>query len=135
MTRKELNEPYRLQREIKRDQERLREIEERAKSCGAPLSGLPPGGRVSDKVGNGAMDIVAMKKQISEKITEKDKVSIILWNQIEMIGDSITRDILKMRHLDFLSFKQIAAKLGGNNTEEGVKMRYYRAMKNIGAIK
>lgn len=135
MKRKELNEPYRLQREIQRDRDRLREMEARATSCGAALNGIASGSDISDKVGCGAVEIAMLRGQIADKIATRDRVICMLWERIETIDDGLTRDILKMRHLDCLSFKQIAAKLGGNNTEDGVKKRYYRIMKKIGAIR
>lgn len=44
------------------------------------------------------------------------------------INDSVTRRIMRLRFLDGLAWKHVAKKIGGNNTESGVKAIYYRFM-------
>lgn len=129
MTRSELNEPYRLQREIDRDRERLKELESRAASCGGGFSAASARSGKSDKVANCAIDIDAMKDRIRAKIAERDLVIAGLWTQIDRIADSQTREILKLRHLDCLSFRQIAQRLC--KSEDSVRQRHHRIIERL----
>lgn len=129
MTRNELNEPYRLQREIERDRERLKEMESRAASCGGGFSAAPARSGKSDKVANGAIDIDSLKDQIKAKIAERDMVIARLWAEIDGIADSQSREILKLRHLDCLSFRQIAQRLC--KSEDSVRQRHHRIVERL----
>ena len=47
---------------------------------------------------------------------------------ISSINDSLTRRILRFRVIDGLKWKEVAQKIGGNNTEDGVRAIYNRFM-------
>ena len=48
---------------------------------------------------------------------------------INNIENSHDRRIVTMRVIDGLPFKQIAKKMGGGNTEDGVRQAYFRILK------
>jgi hypothetical protein len=42
------------------------------------------------------------------------------------IDDSYMRQIITYRHIDMLKWRDIAQKIGGGNTEDGIRMAYKR---------
>lgn len=101
MTKEELTQAYYLGREIREWQKKLLECD------------LEPG-TVSDICGK----VTALKKK-------KDEVTKF----ILAIDDSQTRLIFKLRCLDSLTWNQVADRIGGMNSEDTVKKRFYRYLK------
>lgn len=125
MTRKELSQLYYLQREIAGDEQRLVDLEAAATSITANVSGMPSGGRRSDKTA-----IAAEIADLKAIIQAKREMCIAHYNQIMRyvanIDDSMIRQIVTLRNLDMLTWRQIAQKIGGGNTEDGVRKAYAR---------
>lgn len=125
MTRKELSQLYYLQKEIRSDEQRLVDLETAATSITANLSGMPGGGRRSDKTA-----IAAEIADLKAIIQAKRDMCVARYNQIMRyvagIDDSMMRQIITLRNLDMLTWRQIAQKIGGGNTEDGVRMAYNR---------
>lgn len=128
MTKKELKELYYLQREIRNDEQRLIELEAAATGTTAPLTGMPHGGSLSDKTALAA-DIADLKTIIQSKQT----MCIAMYNKImrfvACIDDSLIRQIIMHRHLDMMTWRDIAQKIGGGNSEDGLRMMYERYLK------
>ena len=61
MTKKELSQLYYLKKEIRAQQQRIKELETVASSCTSNINGLPSGKGVSDKIGNYAAQIADLK--------------------------------------------------------------------------
>lgn len=131
MTRKDLSQLYYLQKEIRSDEQRLIALETRATNITANLSGMPSGGRLSDKTAIGA-EIADLKLIIQAK---RD-MCVAHYNQIMRyvagIDDSMMRQIITLRNLDMLTWKQIAQRIGGGNTEDGLRMAYKRFVEHMG---
>ena len=125
MTRKELSQLYYLQKEISSDEQRLIDLETAATSITANLSGMPGGGRKSDKTA-----IAAEIADLKSIIQAKRDMCVAHYNQIMRyvagIEDSLMRQIITMRNLDMLTWAQIAQRIGGGNTEDGLRMAYKR---------
>ena len=70
---------------------------------------------------------------IEQKIREKTEELKRLRSEIDLfilsIPDSQTRMIVHMRCVQLLMWKEIADKIGGPNTEDTVKKRYFRFLK------
>ena len=130
MTRKELSQLYYLQKEIRSDEQRLIDLETAATSITANLSGMPGGGRRSDKTA-----IAAEIADLKAIIQAKRDMCVAHYNQImryvASVDDSIMRQIITLRNIDMLTWRQIAEKLGGGNTEDGVRMAYNRFVGKI----
>lgn len=130
MTRKELSQLYYLQKEIRSDEQRLIDLETAATSITANLSGMPGGGRRSDKTA-----IAAEIADLKAIIQAKRDMCVAHYNQIMRyvagIDDSMMRQIITLRNLDMLTWGQIAERLGGGNTEDGVRMAYNRFVGKI----
>lgn len=128
MTVKELSQLYWLNREIEMDQERLAELEQKATSVSSPnLSGVPGGSNYFDnKIQRYVAEIVDLQMIIQAKqqqcIHERNRLE----RYISDIPDSLTRQIFTLRFINGLQWKQVAAHIGGNNTEDSVKKTCYR---------
>lgn len=126
MTLKELSQLYYLNREIEMDKRRLQELEVKAVSCSADLSGMPRSPGVSDRVGRYAADIVDLKGIIEAKLQQCIYERNRLERYISSIDDSLLRQIFTYRFINGLPWEQVAACVGGGNTVAGVKMLCYR---------
>lgn len=102
MTKDELTQAYYLGKEIREWQRRLLECD-----C-EPAT-----------VNNICKKVTALKQK-REQIT----------NFILAIEDSQTRLIFKLRCLDALTWNQVADRIGGLNSEDTVKKRFYRYLKS-----
>ena len=128
MTLNELSQLYWLNREIEMDQERLAELEQKATSISSPnLSGVPGGSNHFDnKIQRYVADIVDLQMIILAKqqqcIHERNRLE----RYIATIPDSLTRQIFTLRFINGLPWRQVAAHIGGNNTEDSVKKTCYR---------
>jgi DNA-directed RNA polymerase specialized sigma24 family protein len=109
MTLKELSQLYYLNREIEMDRRRLEELRSKAESPQSP-----------------ALEATIKAKQ-ERCIQERDRLERF----ISSIDDNLTRQIFTMRCACGLSWAEIAAKVGGGNTTQGVMRRIYRAFEKI----
>lgn len=128
MTLNELSQLYWLNREIEMDQERLAELEQKATSISSPnLSGVPGSSNHFDnKIQRYVADIVDLQMIILAKqqqcIHERNRLE----RYIATIPDSLTRQVFTLRFINGLPWRQVAAHIGGNNTEDSVKKTCYR---------
>ncbi|MBQ8552319.1 MAG: hypothetical protein IJ428_05860 [Clostridia bacterium] len=130
MTLRELSQLYHLNREIAIDRERLAKLCEKASAPTSPnLTGISSGGGNGDRIGSYAAEIADIKKLISDKLKrclfERDKLE----RYIADIPDSLTRQIFTLRFINGLSWSAVASRVGGCNSEAGVKMICYRYMR------
>lgn len=121
MTIKELSQLYHLRREVEMDKQRLLELEERALPGAQRLSGLPGGLSVQDKLGEMATEIADLRAVIEAKyrrcLTEQQRLEAY----IAGIEDSFVRQIFTCRFVEGMSWRQVADKVGGKNTADGVR--------------
>ena len=130
MTIKELSQLYYLNREIERDRERLSILRSKASSMGAPgFDGLPKSGCLGGRLEQCIAEIVDLEVIIQAKITQCLHERNRLERYISDIPDSITRQVFQLRFVNGLPWAQIALSIGGGNTEEGVRKRVYRYLK------
>lgn len=120
MTKKELSRLYCLNREIEQEQRRLVQLKAAATNTAAKISGLPALGCVSDKTA------IAAEIADSQAIIEaKLQLAIVEYRRINQyiaaIEDSYIRQIIALRFVDGLTWFQVAQRIGGNNTEDGVR--------------
>lgn len=127
MTLKELSQLYYLNREIEMDQRRLEELRAKADSpSSGRLTGMPRNPTVENKIERYVAEIVDLSVIIATKqqqcIHERNRLE----RYISDISDSLTRQIFTLRFINGLNWVQVAAHIGGGNTELGVKQRFYR---------
>lgn len=125
MTIKELSQLYYLNREIEQEKDRLRQLEEAATSTTPKITGLPHVAGIADKTA-----IAAQIADARDVIEAKNKLAVVEYNRllryIARVDDSLVRQILSLRFVSGLSWAEVARRIGGNNTEAGVKMACYR---------
>ncbi len=66
------------------------------------------------------------ERRIRQKIKELEKMRSDVTDYIMSIKDSQTRLIFKLRCMNLMGWNEIAAAVGGGNTEYTVKKRFYR---------
>lgn len=126
MTKKELSQLYYLNREIERDKRRLEELEALAAGCTQQITGMPHAPGVADKIGNCAAEIADLRGIIDANI-QKCWYELNRLNRfIQSIDDSQMRQIMTLRYINGLSWRQVAMSIGGGNTEDGVRMMHNR---------
>lgn len=131
MTLKELSQLYHLNLEIENDRRRLEELEEKISSPSSPnLSGMPRSTVYNNKIESSVADLIDLKAIISAKQQQCIYEYRRLLGYITEIDDSLTREIFTYRFVNGLSWRQVAVKMGGNNTEESVKKICYRYLNN-----
>lgn len=126
MTIKELSQLYWLNREIEQDTERLRQLETSALPGAQVLTGMPRGNMTSDRVGKYAAEIADLRGIINAKLTQCIYERARLERYIANVPDSLTRQIMTLRFIDGLSWRQVAACIGGGNTEDSVRKNCVR---------
>lgn len=127
MTAKELSQLFYLNKEIEDDKKRLAELEAAAESTTITITGLPHVRSISDKTA-----IAAEIADCRAAIEAKNKLCIIEYNRlmryVNNIDDSIMRQIITLRHVNGLSWRQVAMSIGGGNTEGSVRLAHKRYM-------
>lgn len=131
MTLKELSQLYYLNREIEMDKERLDALRARASAPVSPnYDGMPKSPSFENRLERYIAEIVDLEAIIQAKITQCLHERNRLERYIAEIPDSLTRQIFQLRFINGLSWLQVAYSIGGNNTEQSVKMICYRYIKN-----
>lgn len=131
MTLKELSQLYHLTQEIKADQRRLEEL---TALVGAPataqLTGMPHAPHEnSSKVERQVAEIVDLQAIIAARQIQCIHERARLERWISEIPDSFTRRVFMYRFVDKLTWPQVAAQIGGGNSESAVKMVCHRYLK------
>lgn len=130
MTVKELSQLYYLNLEIERDTKKLAMLESQIGVNTPDLSGMPKGSSASrGKTEELAVEIVDLKAIIAAKQIQCIHEQARLARYIREIPDSCTRSIFELRFMECLSWEQVAARIGGGNTVDGVKKRCYRYLR------
>lgn len=126
MTLQELSQYFKLRERLERDEEILESF--RAAACpGAQvLTGMPHAPGIRDKVGDLAVEIADMEERIRflrEEIAQEESAVAEFIGSIE---NDQTRMVFRLRFLRCLTWGEVAAVIGGRNTEAGVKSVCYR---------
>lgn len=131
MTLKEISQLYYLNREIEMDQHRLEDLRARATSTTGTIGDTPRAYGTQDKVSKCVAEIVDLSAIISAKqqqcIHERNRLE----RYIVAINDSLTRQIFTLRFINGLSWVQVAAHIGGNNTDKSVSKACYRYLDQL----
>ena len=117
MTLQELNRNFELHVRLKKAKEMLQSLWDAAHPRGQVLTGMPHAPGVKDKVGDLAIEIA----DLEERISYMEREMACREQQISGFIQSIEDDYLRT-----LSWKDVAAIVGGHNTEASVKSACYR---------
>ena len=125
-TKQELSQLYWLKKEIAGERERLRTWERAARGETGPLPGLPP-------LAGDARGAALLKRrqaweaaQLRRLVAEYDRLTQYIFS----VKDSWMRQILTRRYVDGMSWVQVAARLGGGNTADGVRKAHDRFLRS-----
>lgn len=130
MTLKELSQVYYLNLEIKRNEEKLETLRNKAEKITASALGFPFSKNEQSKIERNVIemaDVQAETDDYTKKLKAEEKK---ITDYINAIDDSRLRLIFKMRFIDCMSWNKVADALGGNNTEDCVKKSCYRYIKS-----
>ena len=131
MTIKELSQLYYLHREIERDRLRVEELMVKATNTTRVITGMPHVPGINDRMGKYAAEIADLRGIIEANIQRCFYERNRLERYINNIGDSLTRQIFTLRFVNGLSWLQVAASIGGNNTDKSVSKTCYRYLENM----
>lgn len=120
MTKKELSQLYYLNREIEQDKQRLRELEAAATNTNSKITGMPHAAGISDKTSLAA-EIAYLRGVTEAKIQQLYYEYRRLIDYINGIDDSRIRQILSLRFINGMSWRQISFSVGGGNTADSVR--------------
>lgn len=126
MTLEELNEYFHLLGQLNKARELLSSLEAAAAPRSPRLDGMPHMPGTSDRVGELAAELADMRARVASL---EDRVR---WasHEVSRFTDSIPNDqarlIFRLRFLRGLCWGEVAAIIGGGNTEGGVKKICYR---------
>lgn len=129
MTVQQLSQLYYLRMEVQADRERIRRLEEKIAPGAPDLSGMPKPPEPGRPTERQAAMIADLKAQLAERIQDCEREQQRLEAYISTIPDSLTRLIFRYRFSDCLRWDEVAQKLGGGNTPQGVKKRCYRYLR------
>ena len=77
-----------------------------------------------------AAELTAKKKALQEKIRRRKEERDRLWAYIDAVEDAQIRRILDLRFAKRLSWAQVAFRMGGGNTADGVRMMCFRYLRD-----
>lgn len=125
MTKEELKQIYYINGEIKMWQRELERLQCKSLVKGQEITGLPFGNEGNtDKVGDMAVDMADIETIIRGKLAEIQVQRKKIIEYIDGIEDSLLRQIVFLRNVSCMNWKQVARELG--STENCVKQRYSR---------
>ena len=127
MTREELKQIYYINKEIKMWQRELDRLQCKSLIGGQSLDGMPKGSGMSDKVADLAIEKEEIREIINGKLAEIQVQRKRIMNYINGIEDSLLRQIMFLRNVSCMNWKQVAREL--NITEGCAKMTYHRHFK------
>lgn len=122
MTKKELSQCYWLNREIEHLQDELLKLDG-AEYKTANLTGMPRGGEISDNVSKLATQRAELHRLVSLKLEECMIARVRIERYIDSVEDSEIRLILRLRHINGLSWTDMSTEL---NYSERHMQRLYK---------
>ena len=122
MTIKELSQLYYLKKEIAMDKKRLAELRLTAASpSGANITGMPRGSEEECSLERKCERILNLECLINAKIEKCESERIRIENYIATIDDSFLRQVFTYRFINNYTWRQVANRVGGYNTADGVR--------------
>lgn len=129
MTLQKLNECFRLLERLNKARDLLASLEASAVPVSPVLSGLPRAPGYGDKVGKLAAEIADMRARVKFLESESELKRREIERYISNIPEDQVRIIFRLRFLQGMSWGEVAAIIGGGNTENSVKCTCYRYLR------
>ena len=133
MTRKDLEQVYYLNNELKMWQRRLADLQADIALSPKVLDGMPYSktNAVSSPTEIKALRIAELSRIIEGKISEIQVTLLDIEAFIVTIEDSLLRQIIEYRCCKLMKWQQIADRIGEGYTEEAVRQSYHRFVKTL----
>lgn len=125
MTRPDLSRLHIFNRELEVDQERLASLKDAAQRVTPQLTGVPGGGGDGDKVGRLVGEITDLEREIAAKLVLIQEERRRICGYIATIEDPELRQVLYLRYVSGLSWREMAAALGGEESKYRKKHRNF----------
>lgn len=127
MTKNDLYNFRYIKKEIRRVKTRIAELRAVAEKTVAG-SGSGGGCGVSDKVGNNAAKISDLVAELESYIAKREAEECAIMRFLLSIKDARLRLIIQLFFIDCKSWNQVAAEIGGAETENSCKQYFKRKM-------
>lgn len=111
MTEKELNQLHYLNIEIVHLKEEIMKLESESEVKAQVLTGMPYGGRLSDPTGNKGTELSENKMLLNLNLARAEIEKNKLERFIASIKDSEMRIIIRLRHINSLTWEEIGEEL------------------------
>lgn len=133
MTRKDLEQVYYLNNELKMWQRRLADLQADIALSPKVMDGMPYSktNAVSSPTEIKALRIAELSRIIEGKISEIQVTLLDIEAFIVTIEDSLLRQIVEYRCCKLMQWKDIANKIGDGYTEESIRQSYHRFVKSL----
>ena len=125
MTIKQLNQLKYLGGEIKMNQRRVEELRSKAEGGVSRLTGTPRSKTEKNNIERYVTEIIALNDRI---MADQRRCQ----GYISRIDDSLMRSVFTLKFVHNFRWKKIAFRIGGGNTEDGIKQAYYRFLRKNG---
>lgn len=122
MTLKDLNGINDTMKQIEETKRRIAQLTAKASSTVQPVTGMPRGNGIADKVGDGAAAIADEKRRLRALKRRKRAAYKKLCAYIEGVADPHVQRMLELKYIDGYSWTKVALTIGGGNTSDGVRM-------------
>jgi len=119
-----------LKGEIDDLSQRIAELELAAQGGAGRVTGMPRGGRKADRIAECAVKIADLRDKMDDRRMDCMEELARLYDFIDDIPDSLTRQIFSLRYIDGLSWQQVAFGIGESDEQfpRRVHNRYLRKL-------
>ena len=128
LTKEELKQIYYINKEIQMWQRELERLRSRGLVKSPVISDMPRGGRNID-IADYASEIADYEAVIRGLLAKAQIQRKKIMDYIDSIDDSLMKQIIFYRHISCMTWNEVACAIGGNNTENSVRMMYNRFFK------
>lgn len=123
MDKRDVEELYYIAKEIAMWQECLKDIESLQ---AVENDGMPKASTTGDSTGRKAVRAVEVSQKIYKLTRRLNARKLRACDYISELDDSLMRQIITYRCIDFCTWQEVADRIGGNNTADSVRKAYAR---------
>ena len=130
MTIEDLQELFYLDKLIDFENERLENLRAKLDLHSPTISDMPKASGARDKIGDIVPEIVDKTRELETDIQDLEERRLRLQEFIRVIPNIRIRIIMSRRFIDQMTWTEVAAKIGGRETEDTVKKAVYRYLES-----
>ena len=133
ITKTDLDRVYYLSKELNMWRRRLEELEADIPPNSKPNDGMPHSqtNAVTSPTESKAIALAELASKIREQITRIEIAKMQMETLILSLDDPILKQVIEYHCINLMSWKEVAAHLGGCQTPEGVRQMYSRYCKTL----